>query len=459
MYLKVIHLNIKSAKPGIRFFLMRWVYTYELASISYPIKDIAVKLNLTDKLVSESTLYLSSNGYFTKSKLLVGKGRPSYTYTISEKLISILNDIPDSINHRPIIEDIITAFKDKKETHKLNSLSNATKLLLIVLVSFADECGVIRNIGMSDISKYTGMDRDRFHRHLSMLQSSGYLLSYTPGITGKSIFGISKGIYFLDLNNINFRVPTRIAGQLYFDSKPLELYTSKVVLLFSLVNKIIPNNLLDFCKLIECEQNDLISLLNLLKTDRRNEIKKHLQIKVEECASFLLSNHWGLISEIKNENLSKHIDHLLEPQSLLSTKTIFNLNNDAEIAETDCVTNQDLTNKHSAKVIYATLVKFVNYSTQLLTWQIKQTMRAVPENSYKEMNHCILPIEFNYKSGGCGIYRIISSYKVDMVPIPDCLMINISFNSKSNISNEIKFKLVKNNDRGIIVSSLIGREY
>jgi len=462
MYLKAIYLNLEKAKPGIRLFLIRWLYIYEKQSISKPITDIASELNLTPKLVRESLLYLTKSDYFIKSTISRGKGRPSNTYIISDKLSSLINELPDLTNHVSIIKDVVSAFKVKGEAHKLNSLNNTTKLLLTVLVSFADECGVVRGIGMSDISIYTGMDRDRFHRHLTMLKKSGYLFAYIPGLTGKNLFGSVKGVYFLDLNSTNFRVNTQISSCLDFNSRPYRIYDSQVPYLFKLIlnnrNQRIKE---DMCEDIKCEMDELLSLLDLLKMDYNNGIFQHVQLKIEECASFLLTNHWGRIKRDMNlDDLRKCIASLIKPENLFSIKVRSNLSYLNEQGQDKEATNQrSLIYKKNTEKAYTALLKFISYSVYLLSFQVKIIMRVVPDNKYREMNHCIMPIKFNPKNADSSSFKIISSTKQNREQMQTSLFVEFTSLPKIRAQDSLQFKLNKNGEEIIINEGVIGPSY
>ena len=462
MYSKAIQLNLVKAKPGIRFFLIRWLYIYEKQSISKPITDIASELNLTPKLVREALLYLTKSDYFIKNTISRGKGRPSSTYIISDKLNSLINELPDPTNHVSIIKDVVSAFKVKGETHKLNSLNNTTKLLLTVLVSFADECGVVRGIGMSDIAIYTGMDRDRFHRHLTMLEKSGYLFAYIPGLTGKNLFGSVKGVYFLDLNSTNLRVNTQVSSCLDFNSHPYRMYDSQVPHLFKLIlNNRNQRNKEDMCEDIKCEMDELLSLLDLLKMDYNNGIFQHVQLKVEECASFLLSNHWGGIKSGMNlDDLEKRIAPLIEPKNLFSSRVCSNcLNLNEESEDTETTNQSPLVCQTNTKKAYIALVKFIRSSVYQLASQVKVVMRSVPENKYREMNHSIIPIKFNSKDGTSSFFRVISSVKGDIEAMLPSQVVIFTLLQKKISQDSLQFKLNKNGEEVIVNESLIGPSY
>lgn len=82
------------------------------------------------------------------------------------------------------------------------------KLLLAVLLGFADKGGVVRGIGLGMLARLVGLERDSIAYPLGVLAQEGYLRSHVPGVTGQMAFGLASGAFFLNIGHVGLVQPT-----------------------------------------------------------------------------------------------------------------------------------------------------------------------------------------------------------------------------------------------------------
>jgi hypothetical protein len=84
---------------------------------------------------------------------------------------------------------------------KRHKLGLAGRLLLAVLLRFADEYGVVRCLGRSELSRLTGMSKERLSSQLDCLQKEGYLYAVVAGVSTSGLIRVGKGAFFLNLKH------------------------------------------------------------------------------------------------------------------------------------------------------------------------------------------------------------------------------------------------------------------
>jgi DNA-binding MarR family transcriptional regulator len=87
---------------------------------------------------------------------------------------------------------------------KRHPLSYSGRLLLSTLLSYADRCGAVRSLSTADLARLTGMSPDRVNSHIHQFKCEGYIRSSYPGVSGSQLFSKSKGGFFLNLSHRRF---------------------------------------------------------------------------------------------------------------------------------------------------------------------------------------------------------------------------------------------------------------
>lgn len=191
--------SLKGAKAEVRFFVLLWFKCYgDESRVSMKVADIAVRLGVSKTVVSESLSYLTRNGFFDKDvqQNQSRTGRPTPLYHVSNRLLAILYDYQKSIVHQSLIDELLELHQ-YKDTHADLKLGN--RLLLCVFLLYADQHGVVQDLGFATVSKLTGMSRDQFNSQMEKLVRLGYIRLITRGITSRHIFGSRPSIYLVDV--------------------------------------------------------------------------------------------------------------------------------------------------------------------------------------------------------------------------------------------------------------------
>lgn len=117
-----------------------------------------------------------------------------------------------SLGVRKLHTQGIKAIAKQSRARRQHKLSAGGRVLLVTLLLHANHCGVVRGLTRSDLSKRTGLTKDRLINLTKKLVSEGYLLNYFPGATVPVFFGSLPTVYFINpkyLPSVNSKlIPT-----------------------------------------------------------------------------------------------------------------------------------------------------------------------------------------------------------------------------------------------------------
>lgn len=216
--------------PEAKYFLIRIVYLYGDAWVEETVEDLAGVIGLSKSAVTKARLLLSDLGYVKVNPVVNSSahqqkiGRPRLVFRIEP---NFLDNILPYEDQRPIVAfqenhpellkkllfwsnkgDVLRARNVKKlkrtekspQTQIRHTFTVATRLLLAVLYSHADPCGVVIKLGLSRLSRLIGISRDRLESQLGIIKNLGYLIDRVSGVTGKSIFGRATGSFYMNVS-------------------------------------------------------------------------------------------------------------------------------------------------------------------------------------------------------------------------------------------------------------------
>lgn len=172
----------------------------------------------------------SSRSDGVKGQASVGRFPKAFMVTplCRTNLQKLVSPIPDAVlkrmqqsQHRDKISDLLLNWergekekpeavggKKKLQGRLLDMEQPATRVLLATLLGLADGGGVVRGVGLGQLSKLAGLKSDRLEYQLGKLAEAGYLRSQIPGITGRIFWGQVPGFFFLNLSHQRYSVPT-----------------------------------------------------------------------------------------------------------------------------------------------------------------------------------------------------------------------------------------------------------
>lgn len=199
-----------------KYFLIRLMAVHGCDAIltgnffRYSVLEFEDFLGVSDNQIKKARDSLISKSYLvkmTKPDLLQSQGgRPKVFLALSDQAIRMFRECSGQL----IPQDKINRINNLLLWHPKSALQNkspskrlsiANWILLAVLYIHADECGVVQNLGIMQLSKLAGLvTRDRVEGQLEKLSRLGYLLDHASGLSGKVIWrSEATGLFFLNI--------------------------------------------------------------------------------------------------------------------------------------------------------------------------------------------------------------------------------------------------------------------
>jgi len=200
MAIKYRFLNKDLGTAETRFFILKLCDLFNSGEdIFWQTKELSKQFGVTNNVVASSLQQLYESEYLEKSSISENKkGRPKCHYLFTNKLKKLAAEIQDtevSTYVKSIIDRILIVGKEEQ----YDELRVSNRLLLCILVANSSGYGAVNNLSTKDISKLTGMSKDRVRSQIKKLIELGYISRYTPGISQSNIFGKKNSTYFLAL--------------------------------------------------------------------------------------------------------------------------------------------------------------------------------------------------------------------------------------------------------------------
>ncbi len=172
------------------------------------IAELEKCLDMSDKLIKKIRDGMTVKNYLThmtvSPKSETGQGRPRAGFSLSKEMIKMLDvpqshDIDDS--HIPRIEQLLLwRDKDSEQQKSIDDLKPVNRIVLAVLYSHANSCGMVSDLGVMRLAKLSGLlTRDRVECQLNKLKTLRYLIDHVSGMTGKYLLGATVGAFFLNV--------------------------------------------------------------------------------------------------------------------------------------------------------------------------------------------------------------------------------------------------------------------
>ncbi|MFV3380919.1 hypothetical protein [Pseudomonas sp. NY15354] len=296
MHCVLLGLELAGLTPEAKFVLVRLLQLYGLGgAITIGVKELAKVTGATDHVVSSALSELIKEDLLICTPIVIGRGRPRSEYQASSKLAKLLTNREAAFNeiNRSKIDYVLHAATEKCKS----SLSICNRLLLSTLLLYADQFGVVRGIGVSQVSRVTGLNRERIKTQVHKLIALRIMRGVIPGRTTSTLLGVSTSVYFLNFHHDVFQeggsgvVVLTVTSNTHGDSGEM----SELGAIIDAVK---------FSKGLKFEMHKRFSGL-LPENDKFNGLAevffrlakdqgslRGLQVKLEEYASELLSKNW-----------------------------------------------------------------------------------------------------------------------------------------------------------------------
>lgn len=193
------------------------------------------------------------------------------------------------------------------------------RLTLWVLLTYANNEGVVRNLSKSDLIRLTGIGSEQMTYQINRLIENGYIRTAVPGISGPGFLKRAKGAYFINLDYPDFELPRggrltitatlpgtewRLASQALIDTiqyASKEVATSQVdgeFVMHSVYRK--EDELSWLGKLADKET--LLAMHAVVpweQVQKTKTLKQYIQLKIDEYATLFLNEHFNAIGIIE----------------------------------------------------------------------------------------------------------------------------------------------------------------
>ncbi len=156
------------------------------------VKALSKKFGVSDRTVSMALDWLIENKYLDRA-------RGNFSESFTEKCIE---NEADRVGETwaKAIEHLLV---NREETELLKC--TARRMFLIVLLAHADEFGVVSKLSMAKLERILGsFSKDRHRAQVDFFMQKSILHGYSPGFTGKYLFGKQKSAYLINLQHSLF---------------------------------------------------------------------------------------------------------------------------------------------------------------------------------------------------------------------------------------------------------------
>lgn len=223
MLSKLARLYIKNLSSEARLVLISMAALITRAGpIKMTSEQWAEELTLPPAVVAPALRELAHLGLIDRMTALGTKGRPKLLYGMGpDHLERLAQQGGGGLNDRGLEEllGVVVAraggyvrqrlSEEEKGRRRVpparvgvkSRLSPINRVVLVVLLAFADRSGVVRGVGSSRLSAICGMTVTRLGYQIDKLISLGFVRVYVPGGSGDSVGGVVPGIYFLNLGH------------------------------------------------------------------------------------------------------------------------------------------------------------------------------------------------------------------------------------------------------------------
>ncbi|WP_417227118.1 hypothetical protein [Amphritea sp.] len=374
MFMKLLALELKEARPKTKYFLAAFVREFGVNDpVQKLVKELSVTLGISTSEITKATNFLVENDFFTRGEMPSVRGRPKWYYGCSTKLVEMLEQQQHPLcsqHHKSLIIEMFHSELNQYKKSDCQSLQISNKLLLAVMLAHADESGVVRTLGRSNLRKLTGMSDDLLKAQIGKLLDKGFIRSYVPGGTNSLLFGAGVGAYFLNLTKIR----TESASQgtiLFYEDMHLDIVLIKLYREMNQQPDKTDRETPEWLAKAGMTHEDHEKLAHYFSQKPTHGFKLFFILKINEYASYCLSKHWrNLFADNLTDNeLIKKIRSDVLPSS---RKT-----NEADSNAAD---------------VWNTLAKLLHNIAFMAAKNIANNQfRTAKEIDYEEMNHVILP--------------------------------------------------------------------
>lgn len=203
--------HLSDLSPQARYALMKlWLESRHTFPLQLSVQDWAHRTAMPRSRAGKVINELIDAGHIEPDFNRGQRGRPKRSIGISAATIKVLRNLtPSQPGDALHLESVHRLLAHRTSDADADSplLSPANLIFLIALLSHANECGAIHNLGTSRLMSYTGMTAQTINVQISKMKKLGVILCTVSGITGSQIIGRATTSYWLDLSHNLFKQP------------------------------------------------------------------------------------------------------------------------------------------------------------------------------------------------------------------------------------------------------------
>jgi DNA-binding MarR family transcriptional regulator len=263
--LTALTLDLRQLAPETKYFLIGLINLYPLGkSVVFKVRDLADTLAVADSVVTSGIHELEDSQLVSIGTEVSDGGESTRTLTVTLDKASVYSRSTGAKKkhshtpkatpcyHTQRIESLLLTARQIKKKKSLsqatpglkqlnetvecsvktsktgeysfgNKLTVSNRLTLMVLLRYADSCGVVRHLGMTDLECLTGIRASKLEGQLEKLKQTGYIRTSYSGISQRGMFGVAPGGYFLNVSHPGFGDRAKPSVTLVYETpKPLE---------------------------------------------------------------------------------------------------------------------------------------------------------------------------------------------------------------------------------------------
>jgi hypothetical protein len=376
MYMNIIHSELKGSSPEVKWFLLMLLHEFMPSKqVALTVPELSACLGVSKDVVTKSCKYLVSIGALEQRPLKTDKNGflKAYDILVTEESIDRLfpanqkNKIPvGSSDHMHLVELLTT---NKSNEFSIPKLKLANRLLLSVLLSYADACGVVRGIGSAVLMKLTCMSKDRLQSQLEKLKAEGYIRASVSGVTGRYIFGVAKGLYWMNLKHEHYKQHASPGDTVSilkedvfggtFNREASDIYTlaGKVISLLKTKKGNWIDTLIRKEGYLQPHLNNINVIAYFFQDNQMSRVRNYLQLKINEYACFIMSNHQNDIND-PDDQLKNDISMDLFPDSFAL---------------------KEVTSHFTTEELKALVVDFIYEISLVVARKLNEQLKLIPE--------------------------------------------------------------------------------
>ena len=223
-YLSLLRLHLPDISPEAKFLLLRFLQKYgEGRSVRRGVAAFAADLGVSGPMAKRGLHELTTGGFLsqcesrsefecsqTLRETLASesvKGVADSLYQLADHVLNPATELISLKSYDRRMSDMslgaVAPAERKEAARKMlrEAASGTNRLLLAVLLIHADEFGVVRGLGISDLCGLTGLKRERLEMHIFKLNELGAIRFKIAGFSGSKILGNLKTLYYLNLHH------------------------------------------------------------------------------------------------------------------------------------------------------------------------------------------------------------------------------------------------------------------